>query len=76
MTHAPPSKISSVERVAVGVVFRMEQLMNMHVSRIDIIDPIFMLIVGYKNQILGVDDRNNWNDLMTNFCGVITVSVA
>ena len=32
-------------------------------------------LLSVQNQILGVDDRNNWNDLMTNFCGVITVSL-
>ncbi|KAH9922336.1 ARM repeat-containing protein [Epithele typhae] len=29
-------------------------------------------LLAMQNQIIGVDDRNNWNDLMTNFCGVIT----
>ncbi|KAI0744690.1 ARM repeat-containing protein [Earliella scabrosa] len=29
-------------------------------------------LLAMQNQIVGVDDRNNWNDLMTNFCGVIT----
>ena len=27
-----------------------------------------------KNQILGMDDRNNWNELQSNFCSVIIVS--
>ena len=27
-----------------------------------------------KNQILGMDDRNNWNDLQSNFCSVLIVS--
>jgi hypothetical protein len=26
-----------------------------------------------QNQILGVDDRNNWNELQSNFCGVVIV---
>ena len=26
------------------------------------------------NQILGVDDRNNWNDLQSSLCSVIIVS--
>lgn len=24
-----------------------------------------------QSQILGVDDRNNWNDLQSNFCSVL-----
>ncbi|EMD35060.1 hypothetical protein CERSUDRAFT_116561 [Gelatoporia subvermispora B] len=28
-------------------------------------------LIGMQNQIVGVDDRNNWNDLQSNFCGVI-----
>jgi importin subunit beta-1 len=28
-----------------------------------------------KNQILGVDDRNNWNELQSNFCGVAIVGL-
>ncbi|KAH9893956.1 ARM repeat-containing protein [Cubamyces lactineus] len=29
-------------------------------------------LLGMQNQIVGADDRNNWNDLMSNFCAVIT----
>lgn len=28
-------------------------------------------LLGMQNQILGVDDRNNWNELQSNFCGVV-----
>ncbi|TFK48303.1 ARM repeat-containing protein [Heliocybe sulcata] len=28
-------------------------------------------LIGVANQILGIDDRNNWNDLQTNLCSVI-----
>ncbi|GBE87129.1 ARM repeat-containing protein [Sparassis latifolia] len=28
-------------------------------------------LLSMQNQILGVDDRNNWNDLQSNFCSVI-----
>ncbi|KAI0045184.1 karyopherin Kap95 [Auriscalpium vulgare] len=28
-------------------------------------------LLGVQNQILGVDDRNNWNDLQSNLCSVI-----
>ncbi|KAF7975253.1 hypothetical protein HWV62_10120 [Athelia sp. TMB] len=27
-------------------------------------------LLSVQNQILGVDDRNNWNELQSNFCGV------
>ncbi|KAI8972612.1 ARM repeat-containing protein [Trametes punicea] len=29
-------------------------------------------LLNMQNQIVGADDRNNWNDLMSNFCAVIT----
>ncbi|KAJ3007135.1 hypothetical protein NUW54_g3664 [Trametes sanguinea] len=29
-------------------------------------------LLAMQNQIVGADDRNNWNDLMSNFCAVIT----
>ncbi|TFK36480.1 armadillo-type protein [Crucibulum laeve] len=28
-------------------------------------------LLAMQNQILGVDDRNNWNELQSNFCGVV-----
>ncbi|KAG6911089.1 hypothetical protein DXG01_004604 [Tephrocybe rancida] len=28
-------------------------------------------LLGMQNQILGVDDRNNWNELQSNFCSVV-----
>jgi importin subunit beta-1 len=28
-------------------------------------------LLGMQNQIVGTDDRNNWNDLQSNFCSVI-----
>ena len=30
-------------------------------------------LLGVQNQILGVDDRNNWNDLQSDLCSVIVV---
>ncbi|KAI0070966.1 ARM repeat-containing protein [Panus rudis PR-1116 ss-1] len=32
-------------------------------------------LLQVQNQIVGVDDRNNWNDLMSNFCGVLTAVI-
>ncbi|KAG6866308.1 hypothetical protein C0991_005775 [Blastosporella zonata] len=28
-------------------------------------------LLGMQNQILGIDDRNNWNELQSNFCSVV-----
>ncbi|KAL0952370.1 hypothetical protein HGRIS_006648 [Hohenbuehelia grisea] len=28
-------------------------------------------LLGVQNQIVGVDDRNNWNELQSNFCSVV-----
>jgi hypothetical protein len=33
-------------------------------------------LLSVQNQIVGTDDRNNWNDLQSNFCSVIIVSAA
>lgn len=30
-------------------------------------------LLGMHNQLLGVDDRNNWNELQSNLCGVLIV---
>lgn len=30
-------------------------------------------LLSVQNQIVGADDRNNWNDLQSNFCSVIIV---
>jgi hypothetical protein len=30
-------------------------------------------LLNMQNQILGVDDRNNWNELQSNFCSVVIV---
>ncbi|KAH8084890.1 ARM repeat-containing protein [Cristinia sonorae] len=32
-------------------------------------------LISVQNQILGVDDRNNWNDLQSNFCSVLTSTI-
>lgn len=31
-------------------------------------------LLGMQNQILGVDDRSNWNELQSNFCSILVVS--
>lgn len=32
-------------------------------------------LLSMQNQIVGTDDRNNYNELHMNFCGLLTVSV-
>ncbi|KAF7320805.1 Importin N-terminal domain-containing protein [Mycena chlorophos] len=32
-------------------------------------------LLGMQNQILGVDDRNNWNELQGNFCSVVVAVI-
>lgn len=64
-----------VQNTAVTILMRMEQLLGMQVSKCSRLQK-FWVNKDRQNQIVGVDDRNNWNDLMTNFCGVITVSPA
>ena len=55
LTHATPDAIAVVQKTAITVLQRMEQLLSI------------------QNQIVGVDDRNNWNELQGNLCGVIIV---
>lgn len=31
-------------------------------------------LLSIQNQIVGVDDRNNWNELQSNLCSVVIVS--
>ena len=30
-------------------------------------------LLSIQNQIVGIDDRNNWNELQSNLCGVVIV---
>ncbi len=30
-------------------------------------------LLSIQNQIVGIDDRNNWNELQSNLCGVLIV---
>ena len=32
-------------------------------------------LLGMQNQLLGIDDRNNWNELQSNLCSVLIVRV-
>lgn len=50
----------------------MEQLLGMQV-RVQFTNVPLFGLYPTKNQILGVDDRNNWNELQGNFCSVIIV---
>lgn len=38
-------------------------------------DPFSKLVADFdnQNQIIGIDDRNNWNDLISNLCNVVMV---
>lgn len=56
MIHATPDAITVVQNVALTILNRMDQLLNMH------------------NQLLGIDDHNNWNELQSNLCSVLIVS--
>lgn len=74
MSHAAPDSIEVVNNTAVNVLFRMEQLLNMQVSIHVVATNRVYLIAMLQNQILGVDDRNNWNDLQSSLCAVLVVS--
>ena len=55
---------------------RMEQLLGMQVSKCSRLQK-FWVNKDLQNQIVGIEDHDdNCNDLMTNFCGVITVRLA
>ena len=51
----------------------MEQLLRMQVCAIVFIFSKMFYRMS-QNQIVGVDDRNNWNELQSNLCSVVIVS--
>lgn len=72
-SHASTDTIVTVQNTAVAILQRMEQLLAMHVRVVRVVYPISILIIILQNQILGVDDRNNWNEIQGNLCGVSIV---
>ena len=66
--------IPVIQTTVVTVLQRMEHLLSIHVSQLNVFDMIKLISMSQKNQIVGVDDRNNWNELQGNLCNVVTVS--
>ena len=65
---------SQIEDTLHIVLQRMEHLISVHVSLFCTFPAGNMRSYATKkNQILGMDDRNNWNDLQSNFCSVLIV---
>jgi hypothetical protein len=50
----------------------MEHLLSVHV-RLFLFFTLLTSDTALQNQILGTDDRNNWNELQSNFCSVVIV---
>ena len=73
VTQATPDVIAVVRHTALTVLGRMEQYLALHVSLID--QSSLHAYNVLQNQILGSDDRNNWNEVQSNLCGVVIVSV-
>ena len=65
---------SQIENLLHIILQRMEHLISVHVSFVSLVSGNMCSYVFKKNQILGMDDRNNWNDLQSNFCSVLIVS--
>ena len=66
---------SQIENLLHIILQRMEHLISVHVGFLYHEIPGTCAYMRLKkNQILGVDDRNNWNDLQSNFCSVLIVS--
>jgi len=53
---------------------RMEQLLGMQVGNSFLLAMEPLLSALLQNQIVGIDDRNNWNELQSNLCSVLIVS--
>ena len=64
-----------VQNPAVTILSRTDQLLRVQVSKCSRLQK-FWVKKDRQNQIMGADDRNNWNDSMANFRGVFTVSTA
>jgi hypothetical protein len=76
VTHATPDTIPVVQNTVVAILHRMEHLLSVHVSPLRWVQTsakMLNTIVVMQNQILGIDDRNNWNELQSNFCSVVIV---
>lgn len=72
ITHATVDVIPVVQNTVVAILHRMEQLLGMQVRDSMLLTwPISNIVT--QNQILGIDDRNNWNELQSNFCSVVIV---
>ena len=73
VTHATQDVIPVVQNTVLTILQRMEHLLSIHVCLP--VDYLYLFLTCSQNQIVGVDDRNNWNELQSNFCSVIIVSV-
>ncbi|KAG8835928.1 karyopherin beta [Serendipita sp. 399] len=70
ITHAPVDVLRVVQQVVITILGRMETLLGLTVS----CDPDVENLASdtLQNQLLGVDDRNNWNELQGNFCSIVS----
>lgn len=64
-----------VRQIIVTILGRMDSLLGMVVSS-TFFDRMKRCLTSPKNQLLGVDDRNNWNELQGNFCSIVGVSIS
>ena len=74
VTNSSTETRQQIENLSHVVLQRMEHLISVHVSCSITSVQESVLMRPKKNQILGMDDRNNWNDLQSNFCSVLIVS--
>ena len=72
VSHSTNDCISVVQNTVIAILARMEQLLNMQVCFL--ITSLWAAShIHFQNQIVGVDDRNNWNELQSNLCSVVIV---
>jgi importin subunit beta-1 len=74
VSNSTADTMGQMEKLAIVILQRMEQLIGMHVSAVIMPHVPLLIYITLQNQILGMDDRNNWNDLQSNFCSVLIVS--
>jgi importin subunit beta-1 len=74
VAHSAPASLPVVSNVIMTVLNRMEQLLGMQVRIFGFSRQfLFISFLLLQSELLGPDDRINWNDLQSNFSSVIIV---
>lgn len=80
VTHASSDCLSIISKLVIAVLDRSEALLGLQVSsglpvqKEDDGHADMSTALPLQTQLVGADDRNNYNELQVNICGVVTAS--